>query len=140
MTLTFPPIFARLALIAMTASGFLLTTATVQAADTKAASFVSATASDGNIRAGVSAFQKGDYAKAITFQKAALNGRMSPRKAAVAQSNLCAALGAMGEFDLAKEACDEALSLRPNYKPAITNKSALRVELAKVPAQSIGGQ
>jgi len=140
MTLNFLPVVNRFALTVMAISGAMAATATVHAADTSSPAFISATASDGYIRAGVKAFKRGQYAKTVTFQKAALKSKLSPRKAAIAQSNLCAAYGAMGEYGSASEACETALTLRPDYAPALSNKAALRVEMAKAPTLTSGGQ
>lgn len=102
--------------------------------------FVIATTADGNVRAGVNAFKQGDYAKSAAFQKQALKANMRAKKAAIAQSNLCAALGAMGDLDAAREACATALSLRPDYAPAMANQSALSVKLAAREGVTAGGQ
>jgi len=46
----------------------------------------------------------------------------------------------MGEYGSASEACETALTLRPDYAPALSNKAALRVEMAKAPTLTSGGQ
>ncbi len=113
------------------AAATVLIPASAMAADTNASEFVVKSASNGNIRAAATAFEKGDFAKSAVFSQAALKGNMSDRKAAVAFTNLCAAEAALGDMDSAKEACDSALALRPGYEPAETNKAALTVRLAE---------
>ncbi|WP_371396704.1 hypothetical protein [Fretibacter rubidus] len=118
-------------------AGFLLSAGSAFAADTQG--FTAATAADPKIRTAASEFKRGDFAKSIAFSKAALNSKMKKSKQAVAQSNLCAAYGAMGELDLAKAACDAALSIRPNYAPAMTNRAALAVRFAATAPTTQGG-
>jgi len=81
---------------------------------------------DGKIRAGVRAFKKGDLDKAAMFMRSSLKGGMNPKKLAIAQSNLCAIYGAMGESERAADACKKALKLRPSFTPALTNNNALQ--------------
>jgi len=130
---------SALAAVALTVT---LPAASAMAADASTASAAPVTstavfqvksAADGKIRAGVSAFEKGDYQKALTFNRSALSGGgLSPRKAAIVQSNLCAAYAMIGEMDKASSACATALELRPNYAPAKANKAALTVKLAQL--------
>lgn len=127
--------------LALTLTAGLGFAAPAFAADSKNDSgFVISTTADGNIRAGVNAFKQGDYKKAAVFQKAALKGKMRAKKAAIAQSNLCAAYGAMGELEAAREACTAALSLRPDYAPAMTNQAQVTVKLAAREGVTAGGQ
>ncbi len=86
---------------------------------------------DGKIRAGVSAFKKGDYSKSVSFHRAALKSSLSARKAGIAQSNLCAAYAKLEMMDKAQAACFAALELRPGYAPAKANKAALTIRLAQ---------
>lgn len=140
MTLT-TPTFIKTSLVALALLGTAAISTPSFADDAnKHDGFVIATTADGNIRAGVNAFKQGDYSKAAAFQKEALKGSMRAKKAAIAQSNLCAALGAMGELDAAREACGTALSLRPGYAPAQTNQAALAVKLAAREGVTAGGQ
>jgi len=81
---------------------------------------------DGKIRAGVRAFKQGDLDKAAMFMRSSLKGGMNTKKQAIAQSNLCAIYGAMGESERAANACNKALKLRPNFAPALANNSALQ--------------
>ena len=116
------------------AAATMITAASAMAADNTAAAsadFKVATTSNSVIRAGVSAFKKGDYEKSVTFTRAALKSSLSDRRAAIAQSNLCAAYGKLGEMDLAQEACAIALELRPGYAPAEQNKAALTIRFAQ---------
>jgi len=111
---------AALTLTALTAGGAM-------AADN---TFTVTKAADNYITASVKAFKKGDFDRSAKFSEAAINNKISKRRQAIAQSNLCAALGEMGEFEKAGEACDTALELRPGYAPATANKNALTVRLA----------
>ena len=120
--------------VAMIAAATVLSAASAMAADTTApanAGFEVASTTNGNIRAGIKAFKKGDYQRSVTFTKAALKGKMSDRREAIAQTNLCAAYGELGELELASEACDTALELRPGYAPAVANRDALTIKLAQ---------
>ncbi len=89
------------------------------------------TTSDGSIRAGVRAYKKGKYEKAVTYHLAALKAGLSPKRAGIAHSNLCAAYGELGQMEAAKTACATALELRPEYALALANKTALGVKLAQ---------
>ncbi len=93
--------------------------------------FEVATTTNGAVRLAVSEFKKGDYERSVAFSKMALKSSMSKRRAAIAQSNLCAAYGELGMMELAAEACDKALELRPGYEPAVTNRDALTIRLAQ---------
>lgn len=124
---------------AILTAGFLLSATSAFATDTQG--FTAATAADPKIRTAASEFRQGDFAKSVAFSKAALKGKMKKSKQAVAQSNLCAAYGAMGELELAKTACDAALAIRPNYAPAMANRAALAVRVAATaPTSQAGGQ
>ena len=76
------------------------------------------------------AFKKGDFQRSAKMSEAAIKNKISKRRQAVAQSNLCAALGELGQFEDAANACDTALELRPGYATAEANKSALTIRLA----------
>ena len=123
----------KLALI----SAFALTATSAFATDTQG--FTAATAADPKIRTAATEFKRGDFKKSAAFSRAALKGSLKKSKQAVAQSNLCAAYGALGELDLAGKACDAALAIRPNYAPAMTNKAALAVKVAATTPVSQGG-
>jgi len=88
-------------------------------------------ATDGKIRAGVRAFKKGDLDKAAMFMRSSLKGGMNPKKQAIAQSNLCAIYGTMGESERAADACNKALKLRPSFAPALANNNILQRAYAK---------
>ena len=120
--------------VAAIATATLLSAASAMAADSTApatAAFEMSSTTNGKIRAGIKAFKKGDYQRSVTFHKSALKAKMSDRRAAIAQSNLCAAYGQLGELELASEACDTALELRPGYAPAVANREALTIKLAQ---------
>lgn len=146
MTLFTASTLRRLALSGLISTALAVPAATSFAADKAGAAvqtdFVATTATDGRIREGASAFRRGEFKKAAVFTQAAINGRLSPAKKAIAQSNLCAAYGALGQMEAAKTACDTALALRPNLAPALQNRSVLSVKLAAIETAktSIGAQ
>ncbi len=124
----------RHGLLSLAIAAFTFPAASAMAADTAPqapASFSVQSAADAGIRAGARAFKKGDFTRSISLSRAALKGSMSNKRAAIAQSNLCAAYGSMGDMEKASSACAEALTLRPGYAPAIENKAALTVQIAK---------
>ena len=93
--------------------------------------FVAETTTDGLIKMSAKAFDKGDYKKAAALSDQAIRSGLSKKRKAVAQSNLCAAHGALGNIEEAVAACDTALELRPGYGPAETNRSALNILVAQ---------
>ncbi len=86
---------------------------------------------DGMIKLGAKAFQKGEFERSIAYHNRALKSGLSKKRKAVAQSNICAANAALGNMEAAREACDAALELRPGFEPAQNNKAALTVMLAQ---------
>lgn len=119
---------ATLAALAITAT---LPTASAMASDAPAGDFVVQKTTDGRIKLGVKAFKKGDFEKTVRVTRSALNTSLSPKKAAVAHSNLCAAYAKLEMLDEAKQACAAALELRPDYDAAKTNKASLVIRLAQ---------
>ena len=119
---------ATLAALAITAT---LPTASAMASDTDAENFVVQKTTDGRIKLGVKAFKKGDFEKAVRVTQSALNTSLSPKKAAIAHSNLCAAYAQLEMLDKAQQACAAALELRPDYEPARSNKASLTIRLAQ---------
>lgn len=119
---------ATLTALAITAT---LPAASAMAADAPAGDFVVSSTTDGRIKLGVKAFKKGDFEKTVRMTRSALNTSLSPKKAAVAHSNLCAAYAKLEMLDEATQACAAALELRPNYAPAKTNKASLTIRLAQ---------
>ena len=119
---------ATLAAIAMTTT---LPAASAMASDATASEFVVQKTTDGRIKLGVKAFKKGDFEKAVRVTRSALNTSLSPKKAAIAHSNLCAAYAKLEMWDEAKQACAAALELRPGDNPAETNKASLTIRLAQ---------
>ena len=119
---------ATLAALAITAT---LPTGSAMAEDATASEFVVAKATDGRIKLGVKAFKRGDYEKTVRVTRAALKSSLSPKKEAIAQSNLCAAYAKLEMFEDASTACATALELRPGYEPAETNKASLTIRLAQ---------
>lgn len=119
----------------MMSAGLTLSATSAMAAEAPAENAVQTfqvkSASDGNIRAGAKAFKKGDFAKSAMFSRVAIKSSLSNKREAIAQSNLCAAYGAMGEMEQARLSCETALKLRPGYEPAVANKAALRYKLAQ---------
>lgn len=95
-----------------------------------ATEFNVALTTNGILKSGVQAYKRGDYSKSVAMHKAAIRSRMSKRKTAVAQSNLCASWAMLGDYVQAEKACDTALELRPDYGPAQANRELLGVKLA----------
>jgi len=87
-------------------------------------------ASNPVIQSAVRAYKKGDFEKSARLSQAALKSSLSPRRTAIAQSNLCAAYAKLEQFEKAGDACQAALELRPGYAPAENNQAALTVRLA----------
>lgn len=119
---------ATLAALAITAT---LPAASAMAADAPAGDFVVKSTTDGRIKLGVKAFNKGDFKKTVRVTRSALNTGLSPKKAAIAHSNLCAAYAKLEMLDEATQACAAALELRSDYAPAVTNKASLTIRLAQ---------
>jgi len=119
---------STLAAIAVSAT---LPTASAMATDAPAGNFVVQKTTDGRIKLGVKAFKKGDFEKTVRVTRSALNTSLSPKKAAIAHSNLCAAYAKLEMFDEATQACSAALELRPDYEAAVTNKAVLTIRLAQ---------
>lgn len=95
------------------------------------ATFTAKSAADTNIRLSAKAFRTGDFQRSVKYSKMALKSSISNKRAAIAQSNLCAAHAKLGQMSEASAACTAALELRPNYTPAINNKAALTIRLAQ---------
>ncbi len=118
----------RRSLVSLAAAAMTFPAVSAFAADVTqptAASFVVTSAADGRIRAGVSAFNKGDFERSISFSRAALKTPLSSKRAAIVHSNLCAAYAGAGDLEKASEACATALEMRPGYDAAETNQAAL---------------
>ena len=88
-------------------------------------------ATNGTVKLGVKAFQKGDYARSVALHKSALRQGLSSRKAAIVQTNLCASWAKLGDYVQAETACETALELRPDYGPAKANMNLITVKLAQ---------
>lgn len=97
----------------------------------QADAFTVKTTTDYRVKESVKAFKAGNFARSIEYSNRALDAGLSSKRQAIAQSNLCAAYGAINDTAGASEACDKALELRPDYAPALANKSALTVMLAQ---------
>jgi len=119
---------ASLAALAITAT---LPSASAMASDASTSNFVVQKTTDGRIKLGVKAFKKGDFEKTVRVTRSALNTSLSPKKAAIAHSNLCAAYAKLEMLDKAQQACAAALELRPGYEAAETNKASLTIQLAQ---------
>ena len=119
---------ATLAALAITAT---LPAASAMAADGQANDFVVKSTTDGRIKLGVKAFNKGDFEKSAAYNRQAIRASLSRKKTAIAQSNLCAAYAKLEMMDEAQMACTAALELRPDYAPAQANKAALTIRLAQ---------
>jgi len=119
------------ALTALMSVGLTLPAASAMAAEAPEHSFQVKSASGSTIGAGAKAFKKGQFAKSAMFSRTAIKSSLSNKREAIAQSNLCAAYGAMGQMEDARLACKAALDLRPNYAPALANSQALTFKLAQ---------
>lgn len=95
-----------------------------------AADYVVRKTSDVRIKMGISAFKDGDYERAASYNLKALKAGLSKSRKAIAYNNLCAALGAQGDYAGAVEACDSALELRPDLKEAAQNRAAVQAQLS----------
>lgn len=118
----------------LTLSALAMTSPALAVADDNTApatSFVAETTTDGLIKLSAKAFEKGEFDRAIALSNQALRSGLSKKRKAVAQNNICAAEGALGNYTAASEACDTALELRPGYEPAEQNQSALTIMLAE---------
>ncbi len=79
----------------------------------------------GSIGAAATAFERGDYAKSITFSRYALKQGLKKSRKATTYSNLCAALGAQGNFGEALTACNSALEIAPQNWQAYENRATV---------------
>jgi len=77
------------------------------------------------VNKGVTAYMKGDYSKAVAFNRNALHQGLKISHKTVVYSNQCAALGSQGRYDEALEACDQALKLSPANWQAFSNRAAV---------------
>lgn len=123
-------------LIGLTAAALTFSASSAMAADVTPqaqaqATFTAKSAADTNIRLSAKAFRAGDFQRSVKYSNLALKSSISSKRAAIAQSNLCAAHAKLGQMNEASAACAAALELRPNYAPAIENKAALTIRLAQ---------
>ncbi len=129
MYTSFPPKYTstnrfKLAGLAMMAMAFSLPAfAGENVADTAPQFSVKSNATRA-IGSAASAFEGGDFAKSATFSRYALKQGLKKSRKTVAYSNLCAALGAQGEYGAAIEACDSAIKIAPTNWQAYTNRAA----------------
>lgn len=136
--MTFNPLksgsMAALAVCCLSAATLALP-ASAMAEDTKptvvAADYQVKSSSNGLIKSGVKAFNKGDYAKAASLNKAVIRIRPSRMKTAIAQANLCASLAKLDELEQAADACEAALELRPEMDIAKSNQALVKIRLAQ---------
>ena len=77
------------------------------------------------VNKGVAAYMKGDFSKAVAFNRNALHQGLKIGHKTVVYSNQCAALGVQGRYDDALEACDKALKLAPTNWQAFSNRAAV---------------
>lgn len=123
----------KLGVAIIAVAGLSLPAASAMAAEATSpvhATFTVKSAADNHIRSGATEYKKGNYERSIAYSQAALKSSLSPKRAAIAHTNLCAAYANLGDLEKAEDACDQALKLRPNYEAAQANKAALRVQLA----------
>ncbi|MBL4618293.1 MAG: hypothetical protein JKY46_11420 [Robiginitomaculum sp.] len=88
--------------------------------------FATKSISNSKIRAGVNAFEKGDFTKAAFFQKTALKSGLSKSRKVAAYTNLCAAEGALGNLQDAKTACSSALQIAATSWEALNNQGVVQ--------------
>lgn len=122
------------ALLSLAMIGTALPAASAMAADVTppaTSQYIVKSASDGLIRAGAKAFKRGQLERSVKYSRAALKTNLSAKRAAIAQSNLCAAYASLGNMSQAQAACTSAIELRPDYGPAQNNKAALTYQLAQ---------
>lgn len=87
--------------------------------------FASKSISNSKIRAGIQAFEKGDFTKAAFFQKTALKSGLSKSRKVAAYTNLCAAEAALGDLEAATSACATALQMAPDTWQAMNNQGVV---------------
>lgn len=131
-----PPSFKTLAICTISVAALIMPASamaneTAPAATTVTADYQVKSSSNGLIKSGVKAFKKGNYAKAVSLNKAVIGTRPNRQKMAIAQANLCASLAKLEEVEQAVEACDAALKLRPGLDVAKSNRALLKVRLAQ---------
>jgi Flp pilus assembly protein TadD len=78
-----------------------------------------------SIRSAATAFEKGQFSKSASFSNYALKQGLKKSRKTAALSNLCAALGAQGEYDEAMEACNKAIDLAPQNWHALSNRAVI---------------
>ncbi len=78
-----------------------------------------------SIASSATAFNKGDYSKSAAYSRHALEQGLKKSRRTIAYSNLCAALGAQGQYDKALDACDSALKASPQNWQAFSNRAAV---------------
>lgn len=125
-----------LAICTISAAAFILPASamageTAPTVTTVAADYQVKSSSNGLIKSGVKAFNKGNFAKAVSLNKAVIRSRPNRTKTAIAQANLCASLAKLDRIEQAAEACDAALELRPGLDVAKSNQALLQVRLAQ---------
>jgi len=121
----------RKTLLTLTAATLLLPAAALASDATPNHNLAVKTTTDYHVKQSAKSFKKGEFERSARYATKAINSSMSDKRKAIAFTNLCAANAAMGDMTAAKEACDEALVLRPGYAPAENNKAALTIMLAQ---------
>lgn len=79
---------------------------------------------NGVVRAQYNAVTRGEWPEAIHFGEEVLESGGAPGHKVAAQTNLCAAYAATGEYEMAIEACDAALERRSHAWRAMNNRGA----------------
>lgn len=138
--MTFTPLKARVAAIAALgtlSAATLILPVSAMADETETAPIAAASefqvksSSNGLIKSGVKAFNRGDYAKSVALNKAVIRIRPSRMKTAIAQTNLCASYAKLGDFVQAETACEAAPNLRPDLETVRSNQALLRTRLVQ---------
>ena len=102
-----------------------------QTAQSQAApSFIVKASSAQAIRMGVNAFRKSNFDQAVTYNIRALETGLSPKRKAIAYSNLCAAYGKLEDYAKAVEACNASLAIKAKTSEASQNLKAAQRGLA----------
>ncbi len=94
-------------------------------AETTTPSFAVQSTAGSHARLGFNAYERGDYAKAISFTNKATAKGIKKSRRSIAYANLCASYGQQSELDAALEACNTALELAPKNWRALNNRGVV---------------
>jgi Flp pilus assembly protein TadD len=125
--MTFLPL-GKTTLKSILATGLLAAMATPAMADDAAMQFSVESNATRTIGSSATAFERGEFEKSVAFSKYALKQGLKKSRKAAAYSNLCAALGELGEFNDAMEACNAAVEYNPKNWRALSNRAVLHAQ------------